>query len=170
MIHAEDFEPPTASRPYMPGYGIADHDEGLLPWAWAESRLATSRTYWVATVCPDGRPHTMPVWGVWHRSCLWFSSAPRSRKARNLSRDPRTTVTTEDTGEPVIVEGRAFGVTDREDNAVFAERINNKYGTDYAVNFYLSNATFIVRPDRAFGLTQTDFVGSSTRWEFHAPM
>jgi hypothetical protein len=30
---------PVASRPYMPGYGIAAATEGkgLLPWAWAES-------------------------------------------------------------------------------------------------------------------------------------
>lgn len=30
---------------------------GLLPWSWAESRLASSREYWIAMVRPDGRPH-----------------------------------------------------------------------------------------------------------------
>ncbi len=58
---------PIASRPHMPGYGVvgAEEGSGLLPWSWARSRLEHSRNYWVATTWPDGRPHVMPVWGVW---------------------------------------------------------------------------------------------------------
>ena len=58
---------PPADRPVMPGYGIlpADQGSGLLSWAEAERRLTASHDYWVATVRPDGRPHVMPVWGVW---------------------------------------------------------------------------------------------------------
>jgi hypothetical protein len=57
---------PRASRPYMPGYGILGPTKGsgLLPWSWAEERLTASRNYWVASSWPDGRPHSMPVWGV----------------------------------------------------------------------------------------------------------
>ena len=45
---------PTASRPYMPGYGVQGPDAGtgLLPWAWAVERLTASHDYWVATVRP----------------------------------------------------------------------------------------------------------------------
>jgi pyridoxamine 5'-phosphate oxidase-like protein len=84
-------EIPRASRPYMPGYGIARPEEGsgLLHWSWAAERLTTARNYWVATVWPDGRPHIMPVWGMWDDSTLWFSSAEGSRKVRNLAADPR---------------------------------------------------------------------------------
>jgi len=65
---------PTRSRPYMPGYGIHPPDEGsgLLPWSWAEQRLHSSHTFWVVTLWPDGRPHAMPVWGVWR------TTTPRS--------------------------------------------------------------------------------------------
>src|ERR687885_452744 len=82
---------PPASRPYMPGYGIVGPTEGsgLLPWSWAEQRLVASRNYWLASGRPDGRPHVMPVWGVWHQRSLWFSSSRGSRKARNLAADPR---------------------------------------------------------------------------------
>ena len=55
---------PTASRPYMPGYGLPDAKKGLLPWAWAEQRLKKSHNYWITTVRPDGSPHTMVVWGL----------------------------------------------------------------------------------------------------------
>src|SRR5207247_4326479 len=102
-------EIPHVSRPYMPGYGIAGPTEGsgLLHWSWAAERLTAARNYWVATVWPDGRPHIMPVWGMWDDSTLWFTSSAGSRKVRNLTTDPRCCVTTEDASDPVIIEGTA---------------------------------------------------------------
>ena len=93
----------------MPDYGIKGPDEGsgLLPWTWAQERLTASRNYWLTSLWPDGRPHSMPVWGVWDEEALWFSSGRRSRKARNLEADARCVVTTEDANSPVIVEGSA---------------------------------------------------------------
>jgi hypothetical protein len=122
---------PRASRPHMPGYGTLGPDEGtgLLPWSWAEERLVASRNYWVATVSPDGRPHVMPVWGVWDERALWFSSAAGSRKARNLSANEGCTVATEDGVEPVVVEGSAGVVTDPEAIRRFVTLINTKYET-----------------------------------------
>ena len=84
---------------------------GLL-WSWAEQRLLASRNYWVASRWPDGRPHAMPVWGVWHEAAFWFSSSRGSRKVRNLAADPRCVVTTENAVEPVVIEGTAEVVTD----------------------------------------------------------
>lgn len=82
----------------MPGYGVrgADEGTGLLPWTWAEERLAGSHDYWVATAAADGRPHLMPVWGMWHDGALWFSSSTRSRKARNLRSNTRCSISTND--------------------------------------------------------------------------
>jgi PPOX class probable F420-dependent enzyme len=159
---------PKASRPYMPGYGIAGPGEGsgLLPWSWAEQRLASSRDYWVATVSPDGQPHVMPVWGVWDGRSLWFSSSHGSRKARNLGRDPRATVSTDNPHEPVVVQGTVTRVSDPAGNTLFAALLNAKYETDYSLDFFLSNASFRLRPAWAFGLVQDDFAGSPTRWEF----
>src|SRR5688572_3228379 len=113
----------------MPGYGVLGPDEGsgLLPWAWAQERLVGSRNYWIVTLWPDGRPHSMPVWGVWDDGALWFSSGGRSRKARNLAADPRCVVTTEDATEPVVVEGLASPVDERDAVARVAEVMNAKY-------------------------------------------
>jgi len=154
----------------MPGYGIAGPGEGtgLLPWSWAQQRLTASHDYWVATINADGRPHVMPVWGVWDGDALWFSSSPGSRKARNLDRDPRATITTDNAQEPVVVEGTAERVTDEPSVAAFAALVSAKYSADYGVAFYLANATFRVRPTRAFGLMESDFTGSPTRWDFPA--
>ncbi len=154
----------------MPGYGVAGPGEGsgLLPWSWAAERLAASRSYWVASVWPDGSPHVMPVWGMWDDAVLWFSSSTQSRKTRNLTRDPRCVVTTEDTSDPVVIEGTARIVTEPAVLQRVIDLMNEKYATDMRVSFLdpAVNATISVRPARVFGLRSADFTGSPTRWVF----
>ena len=154
----------------MPGYGVrpAGEGTGLLPWSWAEERLISSRNYWVTTLWPDGRPHLMPVWGMWHQGSFWFSTSKPSRKARNLSADPRCTVATEDAANPVVVEGLAELVTDRDDLATMLALENAKYATEYGIETLdpAVNSTFRVRPRWVFGLRSDDFTGSPTRWDF----
>jgi PPOX class probable F420-dependent enzyme len=162
---------PHAERPYMPGYGVVDADQGsgLLPWSWALDRINAARNFWVATVWPDGRPHSMPVWGVWGDNRLWFSSSLRSRKIHNLTAEPRCVVTTEDATDPVVIEGTAEVVTDMKAIKDFLDWTNEKYETSYSVEFLdpAVNATVAVRPRWVFGLRQDDFSGSPTRWVFH---
>lgn len=164
----DGMETPVAGRPYMPGYGIQPAEAGLLPWSWAERRLAASHDYWLATVRPDGSPHVMPVWGVWHDTAVWFSSAGGSRKARNLRADDRCVVTTEDPREPVVLEGRAELVTDPGALAAVLDLENHKYGTAYTMDLLdpAVNACFRVRPDRVFGLEERAFTATPTRWTF----
>ena len=156
----------------MPGYGIlpADQGSGLLPWSEAERRLTTSHDYWCATVCPDGRPHVMPVWGVWDGGRLWFSSGLRSRKARNLAADPRCTLTTDDARDPVVLEGNAERVTDPGRIAAFVDAVNAKYDAGMTTDFQdpAVNGTFAVTPVRVIALSGADFPGSPTRWRFPA--
>ena len=163
---------PTPGRPHMPGYGIVGPAEGrgLLPWSWAEERLTTSHDYWVATARPDGRPHLMPVWAVWDGRALWFSSSVGSRKARNLAAEPRCSIATDNAWEPVVLEGIASVVADSDALARFITLENDKYGTDYNVDFLdpAVNATFRVEPSWVFTLTEDDFTGSPTRWSFES--
>ncbi|MEU9127900.1 pyridoxamine 5'-phosphate oxidase family protein [Kitasatospora sp. NPDC048540] len=162
---------PVAYRPHMPGYGIlpADQGTGLLPWSWAERQLTGSHDYWLSTVRPDGRPHTMPVWGVWLERALWFSSSRASRKARNLAHRADCVLATENPHEPVVLEGRAATVTEPDAIGAFLAALNAKYRTDYALDFLDPevNSVFRVRPTEVFGLLQEDFTGSPTRWAFH---
>jgi PPOX class probable F420-dependent enzyme len=161
---------PIADRPLMPGYGVLPEDEGsgLLSWAEAARRLAASHDYWVATTRPDGRPHVMPVWGVWLEGRLWFSSGRRSRKARNLEADPRCTVTTDDARNPAVLDGTAERVTDTAAIAAFVAAANAKYGGGMTVAFQDPevNGTYAVRPQRVIAISGDDFVGSPTRWRF----
>lgn len=164
---------PLATRPHMPGYGLraAGEGTGLLPWAWAVARLTGSHDYWVATVWPDGRPHVVPVWGVWLDGALWFSSSVQARKVRNLLIEPRCTLTTDDAHQPVVLDGVASRVVDLDPIAAFAEAVDRKYATAYGPDFYhpARNATYQVTPRSVFGLDDADFSGSPTRWSFPPP-
>jgi hypothetical protein len=154
----------------MPGYGVlpADQGSGLVPWAEVERRLAVSHEYWCATAWPDGRPHLMPVWGVWHEGALWFSSGLRSRKARNLAVDPRCSLATDDALHPAVLEGRAEREVDVERIDAFRQAVNAKYDADIAADFLdpAVNGTYAVRPRRVIVLSEDDFDGSPTRWTF----
>jgi PPOX class probable F420-dependent enzyme len=163
-------ENPEISRPYMPGYGIAGPDQGsgLLPWSWAAERLTSARNYWVRSVWPDGRPQATPVWGMWDDTVLWFTCAAGSRKAVNLRAEPRCVVTTEDAGDPVIIEGTARIVTDDKTIRRVLDLMNEKYHTDIEISFLdpARNSTVAVRPGKVIGMRHGDFTGSPTRWTF----
>jgi hypothetical protein len=155
---------PSGSRPELPGYGVApaDEGEGLLPWAWAEERLAASRSYWIATGRPDGRPHLAPVWGVWWDGALWFSTGRRSAKVRNLAADPRCTASTESAAEAVIVEGTA---TEAD---VHPPEVVDAYSAKYGTGFPSDEPLLRLAPDRAFGFLDDAerFGTTATRWTF----
>ena len=154
----------------MPGYGTLDAERGtgILPWSWARERLERSHDHWVATTRPDGRPHIMPVWGVFADGAFWFSSSRGSRKARNLAANPACAITTDNAYEPVVIEGIAELIQDLTGIGGFVTAINAKYKTDYSIDFFnpAENACFRVRPSWAFGLLESDFTGSPTRWVF----
>ncbi|HEV3227327.1 MAG TPA: pyridoxamine 5'-phosphate oxidase family protein, partial [Acidimicrobiales bacterium] len=126
---------PHATRPHMPDYGIkpANEGTGLLPWSWAVERLTSSHDYWVATTWPDGRPHVTPVWGAWVDDALWFSCGPNSRKARNLGRDPRCSITTDKPSEPVVLDAVVELIPGRETAQRFSEVSTAKYEIEYSV-------------------------------------
>jgi hypothetical protein len=69
-------------------------------------------TAWLTTINPDGSPHVMPV-GVIETGAVWyFSSGPRTRKSRNLARDPRCVVSIATDSFDLVIEATANQVTD----------------------------------------------------------
>jgi hypothetical protein len=151
-------------RPDMPGYGIAGPKEGkgLLPWSWAERRLQAAHNYFLCTTRPDGRPHVMPLWGVWFGGAFYFSTGAKSVKARNLAENPRCVLCPEDAVEAVIVEGVARRA--KPQRAVAAA-----YFKKYAWKLDPAlGPIFAMRPARAFGFIERDelFTTTATRWTF----
>ena len=63
----------------------------------------------IATLLPDGAPHSVPVWVGLAEDRLAVLTSPGSRKARNLDRDPRLSLSISDSAQPnlmVHIRGR----------------------------------------------------------------
>jgi nitroimidazol reductase NimA-like FMN-containing flavoprotein (pyridoxamine 5'-phosphate oxidase superfamily) len=147
----------------MPGYGIKDDDEGLLPWQWAAGRLTEARNYFLSTVRPDGRPHVMPVWGVWIEDRFYFSTGKTSVKAKNLAKNPDCVICPDNGEEAVIMEGRASKVRD----SVALRKFGRIYQKKYDMNpLAMHEPVYQVRPRVAFGQVEKTFPKTATRWTF----
>lgn len=106
----------------------------------------------------------MPVWGIWVDGAFYFSTGRESRKARNLTRNPRCIVCSERADEAVIVEGVARRVTDRTAQARLARPYHAKYKP-----WKLDPTTgpiYAVRPRVTFGMHEKRFLEAATRWRF----
>ena len=157
-------QPPKATRPHMPGYGLSRSRAGLLPWKWAADRLKRSHNYWIVTTRTNGAPHAMPVWGLWVNDRFFFSTGRQSRKTRNLAVNPRCVVCNERAEEAVIVEGTASEVTDGS----LIERLSPPYHRKYRP-WKLDPSLgpiYEVRPRTVFGVLERTFPRTATRWEF----
>lgn len=70
-------------------------------------RLETARNLWLATVRPNGAPHLVPIWFVWHADKAYLCTSIESVKARNLIHEPRVAFALEDGDDPVVIQGTA---------------------------------------------------------------
>jgi len=154
---------PTTGRPWMPGYGVPDSLDGALPWSWAVERLDACRNYFLATTRPDGRPHVMPLWGMWYMGLFCFSTSIKSIKSQNLLKNAACAITVDDGHNCVIVEGVAR-VTELDEVPGFVEAYNEKYDGDYSA---MLGPIWTMKPTVAFAFNEDDtFSTSATRWEF----
>ena len=90
----------------------------------------------LATVLPDGSPHTVPLWIGTHGDRIVFLTGPDSRKARNLRRDPRVALSVapgDNPFEPVIVRGRVVEWLEGEAAWKIIDQLSAKYiGAPYS--------------------------------------
>lgn len=156
---------PRRRRPPFKGYGVPEGEEGMVTWSWAAERLEKSRYYWVATTRPDGRPHSMPVWGIWLDDAFFFGSGRESAKSRNLAANSAIVIHLESGNETVILEGAAELVL--ED--ALEQRVDEVYGAKYNFTPDSTGETdpwFVVRPNRAYAWTESGYPGSATQFDF----
>ena len=166
---------PLVERPAMAAYGVPSGPHGALAWSWARERLAACHNFWLVTADATGRPHAMPVWGVWLTTgsgdTFWFSCAPTARKARNLAANRQVVVAVDDTVEVVSVEGTARPIVGAgASDAIDAYVAKYWPGADPAPHaaFLLDNMIYVVTPQRAFGVIEREdeFGPRATRWRW----
>ncbi len=102
-----------------------------IEWSLVEAQLADllthddprspdRSTFWLTTLDEDGSPHVTSVGALWHAGRGWFQTGERTRKARNIARDPRCAMSVATKGFDVMVAGEAQHVTDPKIVAVTA--------------------------------------------------
>ena len=143
------------------GYGIAAGTDGQLPWSYVEEQCIASRNYWLCTTRAEGRPHAMPVWGLWLEGRVVFSTDPASLKARNFLARPDVVVHLESGDEVVVVEGRVEAMA-AELLPAFLDALEAKY--DYRPNAEQTEGVYQVRPERVLAWREQDFPSSATRF------
>lgn len=164
---------PTAERPsFAPGYGIPSEPAGLLAWDLAQDALSESRTYWLATVRPDGRPHVAPVWAIWLDGAVYFSSDEQARKARNLAQNPEATMHVEfdvdvEKGKGVLIlEGHVEAVRGLAERMRAFEAYRDKYGMSPEGPAGSISPLYAFHLRTAFAWRDEPFQKSVTRWRF----
>jgi uncharacterized pyridoxamine 5'-phosphate oxidase family protein len=159
---------PRLSRPHVPAaYGIpAQIDAGPeISWERARGRLTEARNYWVVTSSAEGRPHAMPVWGLWLDDALYFSTARASRKGRNLAANPEIAVHLESGDDVVTLEG----TVEEADDPELLRRFVEAYDAKYQIRPDTSDAAdgvYRLRPRTAFTWLERDFPQTAARWQF----
>jgi len=161
--------PARASRPYIPGYGIPETEEGMLPWSHVVTQLEKSMNYWIGTVDEQGRPHATPVWGVWMDDALYFDGSPTCRRGRNLASNPAVVIHLEDGTHPVILQGEAHEL--KASPLELREKLAKTYSAKYREMGYEPNPElwapgrlWMVKVQTAFAWTE--FPKDATRWTF----
>ena len=151
-----------ASRPLMPAsYGVHDVPDGLLPWTWANDRLASARNYWLATASPGGRPHVAPIWGIWHDGGFHFGTEMASRKGRNLDATRHAVLHLESGDDVVIGEGPVTAASEASTVAAVVATYREKYGLG---DDFTLDPCLVLRPTVVLGWREADFPTSATRW------
>jgi PPOX class probable F420-dependent enzyme len=106
----------------------------------------------VATLMPDGAPHSVPLWIGVEGERVVFLSSPNSVKARNVRRDPRVSISVTEAGSPTSmaqVRGHVGEILDGDPAWAIIDRIAHKYiGAPYPLRS--DRVLFLVDAERAW--------------------
>jgi PPOX class probable F420-dependent enzyme len=109
----------------------------------------------VATLLPDGSPHSVAIWaGLTGDGEPYFFTQESSRKARNLAADPRVAISVVDRSNPYStawVRGRVERVVEGEEALAMIDELAVKYtGEPFAMR---NGTVYVLAVSRAGALT-----------------
>jgi PPOX class probable F420-dependent enzyme len=115
--------------------------------------LEAPSTAHLATLLPDGAPHSVPLWIGLEGDRVSFLTSRDSRKARNIDRDPRVAISLTNRDVPndmAFLRGRVVEVRDDDAGWAIIDRLAQKY----------IGAPYPLRTDRAAFLVEVDHAGA----------
>jgi pyridoxine/pyridoxamine 5'-phosphate oxidase len=151
-----------------------------IPWSRALKQLEevpSPKTFWLATVRPDGRPHVAGVGALWVDGKFYVVSGASTRKSRNLAENPNCVISVSLGDLDLAVEGTAVRVTDmptlRRIAGLYAAQGWPASAKDGAITAEYSAPSagpapwdlYVITPSTAFGVASAEPHGA-TRWRF----
>jgi PPOX class probable F420-dependent enzyme len=149
--------------------GGRGEESDVLTGKLAQELLAARLIANLATLNPDGTAHVVGMWFLWDGEMILFPTSRRTRKAKNVVRDPRATVMIDDSRggfdlRGVTIVGSAE-IVEPPESLRLNRKIHRKYVTDRGLDLdpvrgYLStdDVTIRIRPAKvsAWDLRNTD--------------
>jgi hypothetical protein len=95
-------EPTAALIEFPKGYG---RPKKPLEWATVRAELERAKQYWLATTRSNGRPHVVPLDGIWVDDVWYYGGAEDTVHRRTVEANPNAVLHLPDPLKVVIVEG-----------------------------------------------------------------
>lgn len=130
-----------------------------MPKTWSAIRPYFTRAAvaHIATLLPDGAPHSVPVWALGEGEHLAFFTMTGSRKDRDLQADPRVAVSVTNPDDPLdmaFVRGRATQRIEGDDAWPIIDRIAQTYtGEPYDIRSGM--VVFLITPETSWARDYT---------------
>lgn len=144
-------------------YGVPKR---TLEWSVVRSRLEEAKAYWIATTRADGRPHVVPVDGLWVDDVFYYGGGPTSVHQRTVRHNPRVVMHLPDPQVAVIVEGEVrvvrHGPAEAEAIAAAGNAKYPEYGGADRASAYLEIPALVPAKVLAWSAYPTD----ATRFVF----
>jgi PPOX class probable F420-dependent enzyme len=105
----------------------------------------------VATILPDGGPHSVPVWLGVEGDRVTFFTQTGSRKAKNLGRDPRVAISIVDVDNPyrtAQLRGRVVERRAGEEALAAMDEISKTYTGEPFPGRGPNGVLFVIEPER----------------------
>ena len=155
--------PSASTLRFPPGYGRATH---TIPWADVQARLEAATAYWLSTVRRDGRPHVVPLDGIWVDDVWWYGGAPDTVHIRSVESNPHVVMHLPEPHQAVIVEGVVRRTSPAHELALrMAAAANEKYAHYGARNDAATYASALgLFPTKV--LAWSAFPSDATRFDF----
>src|SRR4249919_607421 len=135
---------------------MSNDDMGRTTMVEPVRRLIDGANYaHLATLLPNGAPHSVPVWVGLDGDRIALMTSPNSRKARNLERDPRVALSITDHARPLVmatVRGRVAERIDGDRAWTIIDRLSQKYlGQPYPLR--TDRVVYLIEPEYARAAT-----------------